>query len=101
SVGPDKVRITNVYSLPQYRDVFADLWLDIVKGLPAANGAAPDTLKGTPRADRQQVFIESINSRYAPDIGQSLTADNNELKLNAQRSLEKVGASSNASVEAA
>src|SRR3954454_21119758 len=64
SGGPDKIKVSNINSLQTYRDVWADLWYDITRALPAQNGDSPEKLKSTPRADRQQVFIESVNSQY-------------------------------------
>jgi type IV pilus assembly protein PilM len=80
SGGPDKVRIQNVMALRQYRDVWGDLWYDITKALPAQNSEAPETLKAIPRPDRQQVFVESVNSSYSTDIGAALTMDPERFK---------------------
>src|SRR3954447_5647964 len=68
SGGPDKIRIQNVTSLRQYRDTWGDLWYDITTSLPQQNATPPDKLKGTPRGQRQQVFVESINSHYVTDL---------------------------------
>jgi len=86
SGGPDKTRIFNVTSLQYYRDLWADLWFDVTKSLPAQNGVAVATIKATPRGDRQQVFIESFNSQYRPDIGKLLKLDPENFKLLAQAS---------------
>jgi hypothetical protein len=69
-----------------YRDVWADLWYDITRALPAQNGDSPEKLKAIPRADRQQVFIESVNSQYLPDLGPSLKMDSDNFKMLAQPS---------------
>jgi type IV pilus assembly protein PilM len=86
SGGPDKIRIQNVTALRRYRDTWGDLWYDITKSLPAQNVEAPEKLKGTPRGDRQQVFVDSVNSHYQTDLGRVLKMDADEFKAMAQRS---------------
>jgi type IV pilus assembly protein PilM len=86
SGGPDKARIINVNSLQQYRDVWGDLWFDITKALPAQNAMAPEKVAQIPRADRQQIFIESVNSRYEPQLAATLKLDPEQFKLLAQPS---------------
>jgi type IV pilus assembly protein PilM len=82
--GPDKTRISNVLALQNYRDTWADLFYDITKALPAQNAQSPEKLKATPRGDRQQIFIDSFNSYYQPDIGKSVALDAESFKLLAQ-----------------
>lgn len=82
--GPDKTRISNVLALQNYRDTWADLFYDITKALPAENAQPPEKLKATPRADRQQIFIDSFNSQYQPDIGKLVALDAESFKLLAQ-----------------
>jgi type IV pilus assembly protein PilM len=86
SGGPDKIKITNVNALQLYRDVWADLWYDITKALPAQNAESPEKLKAIPRADRQQVFIDSVNSEYLADLGPTLKLDPENFKLLAKPS---------------
>lgn len=86
SGGPDKIKVSNINSLQVYRDVWADLWYDITRALPAQNGESPEKLKAIPRADRQQVFIESVNSQYLPDLGPTLKMDSENFKMLAQPS---------------
>ncbi|MDB5323912.1 MAG: pilM, partial [Phycisphaerales bacterium] len=86
SGGPDKTKVSNINALQMYRDVWADLWYDITRALPAQNGDSPEKLKAIPRADRQQVFIESVNSQYLPDLGPSLKMDSDNFKMLAQPS---------------
>jgi hypothetical protein len=83
---PDKIRIRNVNSLQTYRDTWADIWTDIARSLPAQNGADPAKLKATPRAERQQIFVDSINSTYYPDMAPILTAGDEQFKTLAQPS---------------
>jgi type IV pilus assembly protein PilM len=86
SGGPDKIKITNINALQLYRDVWADLWYDITKALPAQNAESPEKLKTIPRADRQQVFIDSVNSEYLADLGPTLKLDPENFKLLAKPS---------------
>ncbi len=86
SGGPDKIKITNINALQLYRDVWADLWYDITKALPAQNAESPEKLKAIPRADRQQVFIDSVNSEYLADLGPTLKLDPENFKLLAKPS---------------
>jgi type IV pilus assembly protein PilM len=86
SGGPDKNKIVNINSLQTYRDVWTNLWLDITRTLPAENAQDPAKLKSTPRADRKQIFIESLNSQYQPDISAALKMDADNFKLLAQPS---------------
>jgi hypothetical protein len=86
SGGPDKIKVSNINSLQTYRDVWADLWYDITRALPAQNGDSPEKLKAIPRAERQQVFIESVNSQYLADLGPTLKMDSENFKMLAQPS---------------
>lgn len=80
SGGPEKQRIINVNSLRNYRDMWADLWLDLTRAIPAQTGEAPAKLKATPRDKRQQVFIESFASQYNADMSAILAMSDNEFK---------------------
>jgi len=86
SGGPDKARIINVNSLQNYRDLWADLWVDVTKSLPPQNGEALAKIKLTPRDQRQQLFIESFNSQYRTDIGKLLKLNDQDFKQLAQAS---------------
>jgi type IV pilus assembly protein PilM len=92
---PDKIRIRNVNSLQQYRDLWGDLWVDLTRSLPQQNGADAGKLKTTPRADRQQVFIDSINSQYRTDMGAILKAGDEQFKTLANPSGAAAGTVSN------
>ncbi len=82
--GPDKTRINNVLELAKYRDLWSDLFYDITKALPPQNSTPPDTLKATPRGDRQQIFIDSFNSQYHADLGKLIALDPESFKSLAQ-----------------
>jgi type IV pilus assembly protein PilM len=86
SGGPDKNKIININSLQTYRDLWANLWIDITRTLPAENADSPEKLKSTPRAERKQIFVESFNSQYLPDISAALKMDSDNFKLLAQPS---------------
>jgi hypothetical protein len=86
SGGPDKTRIINVNSLQMYRDMWADLWLDVTQALPKKNAMSPDEIKSTPRAEREQLFIETVNSQYQANISGALKMDDQQFKMLAQPS---------------
>ncbi len=80
SGGADKIRITNVSSLANYRDLWADLWIDVTRNLPSTNSILPSAQKTTARAQREQIFIESVASQYQPDIGSILKMEDDQFK---------------------
>jgi type IV pilus assembly protein PilM len=86
SGGPDKNKIVNINSLQTYRDVWTTLWVDITRTLPPENAEPPEKLKAVPRPERKQIFIESFNSQYQPDISAALKMDSDNFKLLAQPS---------------
>jgi type IV pilus assembly protein PilM len=83
---PDKIRIRNVSALQTYRDTWTNIWADIAKSLPAQNGQDPAKLKSIPRRDRQQIFIDSINSVYSASMGPLIKAGDEQFKTLAQPS---------------
>jgi hypothetical protein len=98
SGGPDKVRIQNVAALQRYRDTWGDLWYDLTRSLPPQNGSRIDDLKKQARGDRQQVFVESMNSQYHTDLGRMLKMDADEFKRLAVPSGGAAGAAAGAAV---
>jgi type IV pilus assembly protein PilM len=77
---PDKKRIQNVNQMKTYRDFWGDLWLDLTKSLPPDNAAPAEKLKATKRSDRQQIFIDKIDSVYYPSIDPILALGENDFK---------------------
>jgi len=75
-----KTSLINTTSLANYRDLWADLWIDFTSTLPPANATAPDKIKPTPRAQRKQVFIESVASQYQPDISNIVSMKEEDFK---------------------
>jgi len=75
-----KTSLINTTSLANYRDLWADLWIDFTSTLPPANATAPDKIKSTPRTQRRQVFIESVTSQYQPDISNIVAMKDEEFK---------------------
>ena len=65
--GPDRQRILNIRSLTDYRDVYTQVLQDIHNSLPNTN-VAPQELKKTPRKDRQQLMIDTIQNQYFGDL---------------------------------
>jgi type IV pilus assembly protein PilM len=74
--GPDRQRISNVKSLETYRDLWPRLVTDIYQTLPQFAADAPKALtsddpkvmKTIPRADRKEIVIDRLDSRYVPDL---------------------------------
>ena len=75
-----KTSLINTTSLANYRDLWADLWIDFTGTLPPANATAPDKIKATPRIQRRQVFIESVTSQYQADISSIVAMKEEEFK---------------------
>ena len=65
--GPDKQRILNVRSMIDGRDRFLQILGAIRDTVPASN-VPVEELKKTPRNERRQVLIDTINSVYFPDL---------------------------------
>jgi type IV pilus assembly protein PilM len=65
--GPDRQRILNIRSLTDYRDVYTQVLQDIHSALPNTN-VPPQELKKTPRGQRQQLMIDSIQNTYYGDL---------------------------------
>lgn len=74
--GPDRTRIQNVKSLQDDRNLWPRLLSDIYSVMPQFAPKAPPALLGNnikkikaiPRGDRRQVLVESVASRYVPDL---------------------------------
>jgi hypothetical protein len=92
SGGPDRTRISNVKSLVTYRDLWPKLFTDIVKALPQyatdapkeLQSSDPNEIKKIPRAQRKQIIIEKVVSRYAPDLTAVLAAPSLSVFANEQ-----------------
>src|SRR5687767_11974030 len=71
SGATDRQRITNIRALTDYRDLWPTMLVDIDATIPKA---PPDIAKRVPaRNQREQITLESISSRYAPDLSAVLT----------------------------
>ncbi len=83
---PDRQRITNMQSLVAYRGLATQIIEDIYHALPQCAPDAPKALtsgdlallKQIPRAQRQQIFIEKVGSRYFSDLTSALNDPNFE-----------------------
>ncbi|HSI34905.1 MAG TPA: type IV pilus assembly protein PilM, partial [Tepidisphaeraceae bacterium] len=75
-----KTSLINTTSLARYRDLWADLWIDVTNLLPAENRLAPDKIKPTLRKNRKQVYIESVASQYQADISHVIKLTPEEFK---------------------
>jgi type IV pilus assembly protein PilM len=64
----ERMRITNIRSLTEYRDLWPHLLRDINATIPKLP-ADPAKLKAIPRKERQQVNVENIITRYEPNVG--------------------------------
>src|SRR5690606_832786 len=84
--GPDRQLILNVKSLEKYRDVWRNLLTDIHGAIMSANpqpqllSGDPAQIKAIPRAQRRQIFVESINTTYMSDLSRLLAASETEFK---------------------
>ena len=64
----ERMRITNIRSLTEYRDLWPQLLRDINATIPKLP-ADPAKLKAIPRKERQHVNVENIITRYEPNVG--------------------------------
>src|SRR5688500_12271933 len=64
----ERMRITNIRSLTEYRDLWPQLLRDINAAVPKLP-ADREKLKAIPRKQRQQVNVENIITRYEPNVG--------------------------------
>ena len=64
----ERMRITNIRSLTEYRDLWPQLLRDINATIPKLP-PDPAKLKAIPRKERQQVNVENIITRYEPNVG--------------------------------
>jgi len=72
----DRTLIANVKSLEQYRDLWANILVDIHKALPLPQWAAdatPEQIKAIPRGDRTAIVFERMTSKYVTDISAEMT----------------------------
>jgi type IV pilus assembly protein PilM len=73
----DRAQISNVLGFEQYRDLWRHLLKDVQGAVPKPQPpvlqglmeSKPELIKQIPRAERNQVVIESITSRYLPSMG--------------------------------
>lgn len=74
--GTDRTRIANVKSLEEYRNLWTHLLEDVYSILPQfAPGAPPEltstdiaAIKKISRTDRKLVLVDTLGSRYVPDL---------------------------------
>src|SRR5450432_2308062 len=72
----DRAQISNVLALEQYRDLWRHLLNDIETAVPKPQPQVlqgliegkPELVKQVPRGQREQLVIESISSKYMPNI---------------------------------
>ncbi|MDQ3441154.1 MAG: type IV pilus assembly protein PilM, partial [Planctomycetota bacterium] len=64
----ERMRITNIRSLTEYRDLWPHLLRDINSAIPKLP-PDPAKIKAIPRKERQQINVENIITRYEPNIG--------------------------------
>ncbi len=74
SGSADRQQIANVQGLLNYRDMWPRLMADIYQALPTPQWKSVDDIKTTPRGQRQQIVIDSIDMKYVPDMTQILKA---------------------------
>ncbi len=76
----DRRQIKNVYSLQNYRTLWANLLTDIHNALPKPQDELLSMdaakIKTIPRPERRQIFLDSITSRYMPDMSTVISAAN-------------------------
>lgn len=71
----DRQLIANIASLTHYRDLGADIYADILSAIPTPSlgpDATKEQITATPRGQRRQIVIDTIEMQYMPDIGQLL-----------------------------
>jgi type IV pilus assembly protein PilM len=84
----DRELMKNVLGFLQYRDLWRNLLHDIEGAIPKPSAALQEalhkndaeTVKATPRKQRQQVVIDSINSAYHPSLQPYLTSSENDFR---------------------
>jgi len=64
----DRERIKNVRSLTDYRDLWPKLLADINSTIPKLP-PDPAKLKAIPRPQREQVHVETVVTKYEPNVG--------------------------------
>ena len=67
----DRDRLLRINALQEYRDLWPTLMHDLLAAVPTGD---LNTLKKADRKDRKQIVVDSITSRYGPDIKGPLTA---------------------------
>lgn len=86
---PDRKLMVNVLGLLQYRDLWRNLLNDMAASIPQPQPQVvegirkndPALVKQVPRNKRDQVIIESMHSRYYPNISTVLTASDSDFRL--------------------
>ena len=63
----DRQRISNIRSLTEYRNFWPSLLADIDNAVPKMSGDVA-TIKATPRNERRQIFLDSIDTHYVADL---------------------------------
>jgi type IV pilus assembly protein PilM len=71
----DRERIKNIRSLTDYRDLWPRILVDINGAVPQVQGDV-EAIKKTPRNERQQITLDSIETRYLPDLAPILADPN-------------------------
>ena len=77
SGSADRQRILNVNSMSKDHDLWPALVADISNKLPKVDFSKKEALLAAGRESREQIVIESIVSRYEPDLGQFVNTDAN------------------------
>jgi type IV pilus assembly protein PilM len=68
SGSTDRERIKNVRSLTDYRDLWPQMLADINSTIPKLSGDK-DKVKAVPRNQREQVNVETMVTKYDPNVG--------------------------------
>lgn len=84
----DRALISNVLSFTQYRDLWPRLLSDIYAAVPKPQDVVlsglrennPQKIKQVQRAQREQIIIESITSRYVPNFATLLSGTDQDFR---------------------
>jgi type IV pilus assembly protein PilM len=74
----ERVRFTNIRSLLDYRTLWPVLLQDLLNIVPTQEYSE---FKKVPRGDRAQIVVDSITSKYWPDLKEPLAAGTRDFKV--------------------
>lgn len=91
SGSADRQEIINVQSLLNYRNFWPQVLADVYSSLPQPDWQSLDQLKATPRTQRQQIVVDSIETKYVADLDPLLSASDLDYSGHVRRLLGQDG----------